>query len=107
MFLGFCRLARIYGWTHREILQLTLCQFNAYYHHANITLAEEQLQALRLADWPNTKPSHRQKIWDNCQKLTNPHYFEERQARNEDIFKRFERTRQAVKKKHNNEKGKH
>ena len=59
---SFARLAKEFGWTHREILQLTTRQFFLYLRNVDKLEAHHQSLAFEAASIPHMKKGDREKV---------------------------------------------
>lgn len=82
-------MARFYGWTPKQISNLSIPEFYSYLKSIPILRANEQLHQLVVADYPHLKDDARKKVHQNLTKQATS--FEEKKKSktlsNEELFK--------------------
>lgn len=51
-----------YGWTHDQLMSLSIDELNNYWQAITSIEAQELLKKLTVVDWPNMKKSQREKL---------------------------------------------
>ena len=68
----FARIARVYGWTHHEILQLSTRLFFSYFKKCDRFDAEEQLMHYQAAVFANQKKDVVNKMFKHLKSRIEP-----------------------------------
>lgn len=83
------KLASFYGWRHEEILQLDYDVAIAYWQAITTIEAQEILIKMRLADWPNMKPTARERWHREVHRMAYPRSHSNKAITPEELAKRI------------------
>lgn len=59
-----CEVARFYGWTHTEMLSMSVQTFSMYYRGYEVLSAREALLQLKISCAPDMKREARDRMWN-------------------------------------------
>ena len=84
-------MARFYGWTHEEILQLPHRAFLKYHLAIGNVMAEEKLHSAEVTMLPKMKHQLRKKVWQRFKKEVSNNLWKPRVESDEEFMKKLSR----------------